>query len=122
VLTPATQFRGAALARISVHATVNALSYSDDGTLLKTNRGLVQLPKFLINMPDIMPPPSDQIDIPCSVFVKEQWIPLGTEDVLWLPPEYRPSYTLVDGNIVALGLQSSLVLILELGVIADRTT
>ena len=45
--------------------------------------------------------------------MKEAWVVIGTENVLWLPPEYRPSFLDVHGNVVALDLELGSVLILE---------
>ncbi|RYO89737.1 hypothetical protein DL764_008540 [Monosporascus ibericus] len=45
--------------------------------------------------------------------VNEQWVRWGTEDMLWLPFEHRPSCTAVYGNVVALGYRSGRLSILE---------
>jgi len=48
-----------------------------------------------------------------SMFVKEQWIARGMENLLWLPSDYRPTSTAVRGSIVVLGHASGRVSILE---------
>lgn len=46
-------------------------------------------------------------------FAQEQWITRRSENLLWLPPEYRPRSTAVYGNVVALGQDSGRLSVLE---------
>ncbi|BAE60178.1 unnamed protein product [Aspergillus oryzae RIB40] len=37
-----------------------------------------------------------------EIFIKNSWITWNGRNHFWLPPEYRPKYTAVYGNIVAI--------------------
>jgi hypothetical protein len=76
-------------------------------TLLQTNRGPLSTTFASHGAPLSRPNRS------CGIFVKEQWISQGNENIVWLPPEYRPSCTAVREGVVALGHASGRVSILE---------
>jgi WD40 repeat protein len=99
---------GAALQMIEVDAIVQNLSFSDDGTSLKTDRGLLHIAPV---SPSAVP---SRRNIPRSIFVKEQWVEQGLENVLWLPSDCRPRFTAVRGTVAALGHASGRVSILEI--------
>jgi hypothetical protein len=48
-----------------------------------------------------------------SVFVKEQWVCWGTDNILRLPSEYQPNEIAVYGSIVGLGCPSGRVVFME---------
>jgi WD40 repeat protein len=85
------------LQTLEIDAKIDALSFSDDGTLINTNRGPLRIPPISQLGFDSIPSP--------WISVKEQWIAIGTENVLWLPPEYRyrNNRWTVHGTVVALG-------------------
>ena len=89
------------------YAIVQNVSFSDDGTYLKTDKGVLYTTSLSYNAG-----PS-QRNLSCGIFVKEQWVTVEMENVLWLPPEYRPTCAAVHGNVVALGHASGRVSILE---------
>jgi WD40 repeat protein len=89
---------GAVLQTLKVGAVVQAVSFSEDGTFLQTDRGVL-LATSLFSSDNL-----SQLSPSHGIFVGEQWIRWGTEDILWLPPEHRPSCTAVYGSIVALGI------------------
>ena len=98
---------GAALQTLEVEVVVQTLLFSDDGTSLKTDRGLL----LTTSLPPSAVP--SQRSFSRDIFVQEQWITRKMENVLWLPPEYRPGRVAVHGSVVALGSVSGRVLILE---------
>ncbi|KAF2186301.1 hypothetical protein K469DRAFT_664193 [Zopfia rhizophila CBS 207.26] len=98
---------GAVLQTLEVDTVVRALSFSEDGTYLQTDRGVLHTTSRS---------PSDVLSRPSpshGIFVKEQWVCWGLEGMLCLPAKYRPSCTAVYGSVVALGHSSGRVLILE---------
>ena len=99
---------GAALQTLEVDTAVDILSFSDDGTFLQTNRGSLHT-AFLSDCATV-----SGLNIPCSVFVKEQWVSRGREKVLWLPSDHRPRVVAVHGNIIGLGYPSGRVTVIEL--------
>lgn len=98
---------GAAVKTIEFDAVVRAPSFSDDGTFLHTDRGLLHT-SFLSNSATIPPP-----NLLRSIFVKEQWVSQAMENILWLPSEYRPSCVAVHENLVEFGCEIGRVLIME---------
>lgn len=89
---------GAILQAIPVFTNIQTLSFSEDGTALRTDRGLI-LTKFSSVV-------SSQQSPHRGLFVKEQWIATETENILWLPPEYRTGVAAVYGKTVAIGTTS----------------
>jgi WD40 repeat protein len=98
---------GAALQTLEVDANVLTILFSDDGIFLQTNMGPLRT-TILSDRATISRP-----DLPRSIFVKEQWVSWGTENILWLPSEYRPIHVAVHGGIVAFGYRSGRVLFME---------
>jgi WD40 repeat protein len=84
---------------INVDLIIGELSFSDNGSHLNTNRGVIDISK-----------PKDSL----ALFVREQWIIQGTKHILWLPPDYRATTVATFGNIIALGHASGRVSILEI--------
>jgi WD40 repeat protein len=93
---------GAAIQIIKTNAVIRTVSFSDDGTSLSTNRGRLPITSL-----------SSGRDPSRGVFVQEQWVTWGTENMLWLPPEHRTYYAAVHGSVVALGCRSGVVAIME---------
>jgi WD40 repeat protein len=98
---------GVALQTLAVGAAVHTLSFSDDGTFLQTDRGPLYT-TFLSDGVAIA-----RQNLPCSIFIKEQWVSRGMQHVLWLPPEHRPSRVAVHGSLAGLGHRSGQVSFME---------
>jgi WD40 repeat protein len=90
---------GSVLQTLKVDAVVQTLSFSDDGTSLITDRGLLHTTS---HSPDAVFP---RWNLARGIFIREQWVTWGTEIVLWLPPEYRPWSAAVYRSTVALGIR-----------------
>ncbi|KAF2464761.1 uncharacterized protein BDR25DRAFT_337365 [Lindgomyces ingoldianus] len=86
---------------------VRTLTFSEDGTFIQTDRGVLHT--ISLSPSNV----SSQLTPRHDVFVKGQWVCCGIRDILWLPPEYRPLCSAVYGSIVAFGYSSGRVLILE---------
>jgi WD40 repeat protein len=98
---------GAVLQTLEVDSVILKLSFSHDGTVLRTNRGSL-CTVFLSGgaaLSQASPSP--------PVFVGEHWVGWGGQNVLWLPSEYRPSKIAVHGGIVGFGYSSGRVLFME---------
>jgi WD40 repeat protein len=98
---------GVVLQTLHIDAVVVNLSFSDDGTFLYTNRG----PLHTVILSDSAA--VSRRNRPCSIFVKEQWVSWGMENILWLPSEHRPSHVAVHGSIVGFGYPSGRVSFME---------
>ncbi|KAH0541612.1 hypothetical protein FGG08_003902 [Glutinoglossum americanum] len=66
---------GAAMQRLEVNAVLHTLSFSDDGSCLKTDRGLLRTASL---SPNVV---LSQRSLLQGVFVKEQWVTRGMENV-----------------------------------------
>jgi WD40 repeat protein len=98
---------GAARQTFKVNAVIQTLLFSSDGSYLETDMGLVDTTSSLAGA---VPP---QLSLLHGVFVKEQWIARGIENLLWLPPDYRATSAAVRGNTVFLGHASGNVSMFE---------
>jgi WD40 repeat protein len=55
----------------------------------------------------------DSKQIP-TLYISENWLVEGITNLLWLPPDYRPTCKAIWGGVIALGYQSGRVSILQL--------
>jgi WD40 repeat protein len=98
---------GATLETLKVDKVIRTLSFSDDGTFLQTNRGPLRT-AFLSAKAAV-----SRRNLRHSIFIEQHWISRGTEHILWLPSEHRPTCVAVHGSIVAFGYPSGRVTIIE---------
>src|SRR5579862_3596031 len=82
--------------------------FSPDGQYLQTNRGQIPLSLPLSSIS------SFQDKELSALFIKDQWVTLKEQSLLWLPPEYRPTCTAVYGYVICLGHSSGYVTILKI--------
>jgi WD40 repeat protein len=82
---------------LEVGVTVQTLSFSVDGSCLETNRGLLNITTSLL-LPEASP---SGPAYPRGIFVKEQWVVQGNDNLLWLPFEYRSLVVAVHGSFIA---------------------
>ncbi|KAF2683801.1 hypothetical protein K458DRAFT_266880, partial [Lentithecium fluviatile CBS 122367] len=85
---------GTARSTLEGHSSwVRAVAFSPDGQYIQTDRGDIAL-----SFPTtLLPSPSSHI------LVQGQWISLNQQRLLWLPLEYRRSFSAVNKNVVCLG-------------------
>ena len=94
---------GAALQTIEVDKAICRLSFDKEGPYLETDRGLLSIqPLYAGTFPLRAQPP-------CQIFVKETWVVLDMEKVLWLPSDYRATCVAVWNNILVFGHASGRV-------------
>ncbi|KAJ6030550.1 hypothetical protein N7460_010816 [Penicillium canescens] len=80
------------------YETITKLEFSRDGSYLITNCGSFNVQSEHENHTP------NSISKSSTIFIKQgQWINLNGEDVLRLPPEFRPSCFAIDGGLLALG-------------------
>ncbi|KAI9684565.1 MAG: hypothetical protein M1822_005653 [Bathelium mastoideum] len=101
---------GKILQAFEVDFPIDRLSFSGDGTYVKTDRGQMHVP---IPRSDTVSSQEGPDTASSSVLVKEQWITRGMDNVLWLPPEYRPTCIAVQGGVIAIGHERGHVSIFE---------
>ncbi|KAH6715923.1 prolyl oligopeptidase-like protein [Leptodontidium sp. MPI-SDFR-AT-0119] len=94
---------GKELQRLEVDSTVTIVSFSTDGPFLETNIGVLQV-EFYTPLASL--PRTDTI---MEVINRGHWLVRGSENLVWLPPEYRPICSAFQNNVLALGCSSGLV-------------
>jgi WD40 repeat protein len=87
---------------------VTSLSFSKDGRYLNTDRGILILNSSALGTCHNLEQPA------CVILVKDTWVTRSTQNLLWLPPEYRdPPCSAVHDNMLVLGYHSGEVIVLE---------
>ena len=98
---------GEELQKFEVNVAVEMISFSTKGPFLETNRGLLKAECY-------RPPASlSQTDPITKIFVKKHWFTRDLENLLWLPPEYRPTCSAFQNNVFALGCSSGIPTFVE---------
>jgi WD40 repeat protein len=98
---------GAPRQTLEVGAILRILSFSTSGPYLQTDRGLLKVKSY--SLPVSLP----QIDPVTNLFVKEYWITRDSENLVWLPSEYRPICSIFKNNILVFGCSSGQVTFME---------
>ena len=95
---------------IDLPAPASYLTFSADGTHLASDQGYFEVGQG---------PRSVCLALQSSglLYIKQQWLSYGVTDILWLPPEYRPTCYDVRGNHIALGLVSGRVIFMEIDMV-----
>jgi WD40 repeat protein len=88
---------GATIREINTYKPVSKLSFTSDGSHLETDWGILEL-----RLPTVCESlPRSNSSIP--LYVNLHWVTWKTENILWLPPDYRASCFAVRQNILAMG-------------------
>ncbi len=88
--------------------TVTSLSFSKDGCYLNADRGIQILNSNALGTLHNLEQPTH------VMFVNKTWVTQSTQNLLWLPPEYRdPSSSAIHDNILVLGYRSGQVIVFE---------
>jgi hypothetical protein len=91
----------------STEGSIKCLSFSSDGLYLKTERGLFELNCLYRSVGQ---PRSDFL---LYLYVTKQWVACRTENILWIPADYRPTCLAVRDNILVMGYASGQVTFIE---------
>ncbi|EFR02261.1 hypothetical protein MGYG_05262 [Nannizzia gypsea CBS 118893] len=86
--------------------TATSLKFSEDGSYLNTNLGSLSIRLSQDHT-------SFSVESIMEILILDQWLTLKGENVLWLPPEYRPTCVAFRGRIIALGHVTGQVSFLE---------
>ena len=98
---------GAARRTLEVYASIGNLSFSRDGQYLETDKGSI---RFQLLSPDASRPQAQSL---CNIFVKGDWITRDTDNLLWLPSDYRATCSALHRNQLVLGHASGQVTFIE---------
>ncbi|KAN0085554.1 Quinonprotein alcohol dehydrogenase-like superfamily [Elaphomyces granulatus] len=92
---------------LDVNVFIRSLLFSMDGRYLKTDRGLLSLNS---GSPDTCLRQEQSI---CAIFVNDEWVTQDGQNLLWLPPDYRPTCSALFNNMLVLGCRSGEVAFIE---------
>jgi hypothetical protein len=67
--------------KLGTEGSIHEVSFSSDGSYLKTERGLLELNCLHHSVAQ------PQSEFPSYVSVRKQWMACRTQDILWLPPD-----------------------------------
>ncbi len=93
---------------IDVDGIIRKLWFHTGKPYLVTNIGLIRIQQ---SQTDVLPPQSHQSS---QVFLKDSWIIWNEENIIWLPPEYRPRSSDYRDKVLALCCVSGLVTFFEI--------
>ena len=83
---------------------VNELAFSQEGLYLITNLGILNVQPGHEHLAS-----NSTYKNPAIFIEQRQWINLNGKNVLWLPPDFRPSYSAINGDLLSLGHASGRV-------------
>ena len=88
---------GVALQMLKGFLRINKLSFSRHGPYLETDLEVISIQYYQPSIFLLQPQPHYKI------LVKRDWVTRDGENFLWLPPNYRPTRSAYQGNILVLG-------------------
>ena len=105
---------GQCLQTFSFQKIFSSLSFDATGLCLCTDIGTICLDKASVAYATtVQAPPHHPRFRGFSISADEAWITQDGQKLLWLPPEYRPTWSAVTGSTMALGCASRRVLFLR---------
>ncbi|KAI9770023.1 MAG: hypothetical protein M1840_003735 [Geoglossum simile] len=96
-----------AVVRIFRNCSTSTFAFSKDSLYLRTNKGSHIIDSGLYTTKHIRNN---------NLFIKDNWIFFGNTKLLWLPFEYRPVRSAFQDNLLALGLDSGIVKVIEFNI------
>lgn len=99
--------KGTLQQRAPVSERPTALEFTPDGSYLKTNCELIAVESY---PPPVGPPPARGVEIWND---ENEWIMINGQKALWLPPQYRPSFSEVKDDTVFMSHLSGQVSIMK---------
>jgi WD40 repeat protein len=97
---------------IHTEGSIRHLSFSSNSSYLETNHGIVGITSLTQ-----VESRSQSNSIVCPLRVSGNWVKWGTENILWLPPDYRPIRgcgTAVRYNVLAITYEPGRVIFIEI--------
>ena len=89
------------------NCSTSTLAFSKDGLYLYTDQGSLIINSNL---------QAAKQNYNSTLFIKDNWITFRNIKLLWLPPEYRSSYSAFQDNLIVLGLSSGIVKVIEFNI------
>jgi class 3 adenylate cyclase len=87
---------------------VMAVAFSPDGLYLETNHGILYPDDNRVDRD------KNTINSASRITIERNWLALGDQNIVWLPPDARPSCSTVYKYSIAIGCPSGRVLCMEL--------
>ncbi|KAI2791715.1 hypothetical protein POX_c04588 [Penicillium oxalicum] len=89
---------------LTTKGIVNELDFSQEGSYLITNLGTLNVQSGHENLA------SNSTHKSRAIFIEQgRWININGKNVLWLPPDFRPTCSAINGDSLALGHESGRV-------------
>lgn len=93
---------GECIHTLEVGKCLNHISFDLTGSYLHTERGTIDM-KFLSN-PNVLPSTSEPQYHGLALSSDGEWITYNSKKLVWLPSEYRSSYSAVSGDTICVGV------------------
>jgi WD40 repeat protein len=105
---------GECLLTLKVDMILYSISFDPNNKSLRTDTGVINISAVLDSA---LPSPTTEPQIPqcqgVALGESGKWLTCNSKNVLWLPSEYRPSYSTVLGDVIAIGTGSGSVWIYQ---------
>ncbi|KFA80159.1 hypothetical protein S40288_08423 [Stachybotrys chartarum IBT 40288] len=98
LLTPST---GLSKSLIDAKMAIRKLVFSNCGRYIETDRGILDV--GFVSVASISSTSMYPLRYSHALFVTQDWVSMNTEDVIWLPREYRATGVTNYGNMIVLG-------------------
>ena len=98
---------GEQLQKLELNIVVSVLSFSMDNQDLETDRGLLHLHSRSVSLSSLKPRCAGDI------FLNGDWVSRNTQNLLWLPHDYRGTCSAVQGDILVIGQRSGQITFVE---------
>ncbi|OQV03579.1 WD domain-containing protein [Cladophialophora immunda] len=100
---------------IGVSRELYKISFDSTGLFVYTDTGAIALNTSSVsNIAVFKPEPQNPQYRGLGLSSNGEWITYNSENILWLPPEYRPLRSVISGNMIGMGFGSGKVLICNL--------
>jgi WD40 repeat protein len=100
---------GACLQTLNIGKTLYSLFFDSNSSFLRTEIGLIAIHGLGTSSETAVVEPARPQYLGISLSSDGIWIMHDGKNVLWIPPEYRPSCSTVSGNTVSMGVGSGRV-------------
>jgi hypothetical protein len=99
------------LQMLSIGKTLDNIAFDSTGSYLHTDSGTITIDDVLSasNISPDKPEPQNPQYNGVGLSPNGDWITYNSENVIWLPSEYRPSCSAVSGRTIGIGVESEKV-------------
>ena len=100
---------GACLQTLNIGQGLNSISFDTTGSCFSTDIGLICISSSAVpNISTVVTPQRPQVQY-TALSLDNVWITFNSKNLLWIPQEYRPSCSIMLGNMIGIGTKSGRV-------------